>query len=112
MIWAQLSRSCIELILAVLSRIKLGQLITVKQFLLGLMAAATNGQYAGGLIYKSSGMSEVVPSMQSGAQDSPMVPGETAPSESNVPPWAAEFGSRHRIESCSEARGMEVASRD
>lgn len=42
--WAQLSLACIKSILAAVTRIKLGQFITVKQFqrLLGLMAAVSN----------------------------------------------------------------------
>lgn len=46
----------------------------------------------------SSGSSVSAPSVQTGASDSAIVPGEDSLSESNVHPWAPEFGSRCPVE--------------
>jgi len=65
-------------------------------------------QHVSGGLYKPSGGPEVSPSMQTGASDPPVVPGETVVSESNIHPGKSKSGSRRPVETGAEARGLET----
>lgn len=51
------------------------------------------------------------PSMQFGAPDTPLGPGQAAFSEGSLHPWAPESESRHLVEAGAEPRGMETPCR-
>ncbi|XDV14070.1 hypothetical protein PO909_002286 [Leuciscus waleckii] len=74
----------------------------------GSPRSCENRQYVSGVLFKPSGGTEVTPSMQTGASDSPLVSRETVVSQSNVRPRGPKPRSRRPVEAGAEARGMEA----
>ncbi len=65
-------------------------------------------QHIGGLLHKSPGGFTVTSTLQTGAQNSPVVPREVAVSSSSLHPGGPQCRSRHPVETGAEARGMEA----
>ncbi len=73
--------------------------------------ASSHRQHIGGLLYKSSGGSAFTPSLQAGASDPSLGPGEAALTEGSLYPRAPQSGSRYPVEAVAEAWGMETPPR-
>ncbi len=68
-------------------------------------------QHISGLLYQSPTRSVFTPLVQAGAPDPCVVPAQTPLAESSAYSWAPQYGSRHPVETGTEARGMDASPR-
>ncbi len=69
-------------------------------------------QHSGVLLYQPPRKSAFTPTVQAGAPEPWVVPGQTSLDENSSYSWASEYGSRHPVEAGAEAWGMDASPRD